>query len=163
MVAPLESPEMADFVALLDPINSLADTSEGFVWRLTGATDVRPYDDPLIIINMSVWESVEALKAFTYRSGHIAPLRDRTKWFERPTEAHLAMWWVPAGHIPTVQEAVDRLEHRRRHGDTDVAFSFTRLFPAPDEPAPATATAAAGYGRIGSGTADPSARGSDAA
>ncbi len=139
MMAPLDSPMMADFVAQLAPVNALADASEGFVWRLTEATDVRAYDDPLILINLSVWESIEALKAFTYKSGHIVPFRDRANWFERPAEAHFAMWWVPAGHIPSVQEAVERLDYRRKHGDTEFAFTFAKPFAAPANSMVATA------------------------
>ena len=134
MLGPLDSPVMAEFAAQLPTVNALADQSGGFVWRLTEATEVRPYDDPLILINLSVWESVEPLEAFTYKSAHVAPLRNRTKWFERPQQAHLALWWIPAGHIPSVREAVDRLEFRRKHGDTAVAFSFSKPYPEPEEP-----------------------------
>ena len=134
MLAPLDSPALADFVAQLAPVNDLADHSPGFVWRLQDATSVRPYDDPMILPNLSVWDSVETLKEFAYKSGHVVPLRDRAKWFERPQQAHLALWWIPAGHIPTVQEAVERLEFRRKHGDTAVAFSIATPYPAPDEP-----------------------------
>ena len=137
IVAPIDSPEMAGFVAQLQPINALADRSPGFVWRLQSAsgnaTEIQSYDDPRVAINMSVWESVETLKEFVYKSGHIAPLRDRLKWFEKPTEAHMAMWWIPAGHIPSVAEAKDRLEYRRKHGDTVVAFSFANPFPSPTD------------------------------
>ncbi|HYM06366.1 MAG TPA: DUF3291 domain-containing protein [Terriglobales bacterium] len=138
MIAPLDSSVMAGFVAQLQAVNALADTSPGFVWRLTtpegDATAVRAYEDPLILFNLSVWESVEALKDFTYASGHRGPLRDRAKWFEPPSQAHLALWWVPAGHIPGVEEAVERLEFRRAHGDTAVTFSFAKPHPMPDEP-----------------------------
>jgi hypothetical protein len=138
-VAPMDSPEMAGFVSQLKPINALADSSPGFVWRLQteagDATAIQPYDDPRININMSVWESVETLKDFVYKSGHIVPLRDRLKWFEKPSEAHLAMWWIPAGHIPSIAEARDRLQFRRTWGDTAVAFSFGSPYPAPHEPA----------------------------
>jgi hypothetical protein len=138
VVAPMDSPAMAGFVSQLQPINALADRSPGFVWRLQtasgDATAIQPYDDPRININMSVWESVESLKEFVYRSGHIVPLRDRLKWFEKPAEAHMAMWWIPAGHIPSVEEAKERLQFRRAQGDTAVAFSFANPFPAPEAP-----------------------------
>lgn len=138
IVAPIDSPEMAGFVSQLKPINALADCSPGFVWRLqteTGdATSIQPYDDPLIAINMSVWESVEALKQFVYKSAHIGPFRERLKWFEKPVEAHMALWWIPAGHIPSVEEAKDRLQFRRAWGDTAVAFSFANSYSAPDSP-----------------------------
>ena len=139
MRAPLDSPLMAEFAAQLSAVNRLADESPGFVWRLAtaegDATAVRAYDDPLILFNLSVWESVEALKNFTYGSSHLAVFRDRGKWFEKPAEAHLAMWWILAGKLPGVEEAVARLQFRREHGDTAAAFSFTRLFPQPEDPA----------------------------
>ena len=139
MLAPIDSPVMAGFVSQLPVINELADCSSGFVWRLQtaegDATAVRIYDDPLIIVNMSVWESIDSLRNFAYKSAHAGPLRDRLQWFERPKEAHLCMWWIPAGHIPTVEEGRDRLAFRRAHGDTPVAFSFAKPHPAPDEPA----------------------------
>lgn len=135
MRAPLDSPVMAGFVAQLDAINALADASPGFVWRLENATGVQAYQDPLILVNLSVWESVEALHDFAYQSAHRGPQRDRSQWFERPSQAHLALWWVPAGHIPSVAEARDRLEFRRAHGDSPVAFSIAKPFPPPDAPA----------------------------
>src|SRR5579872_3252067 len=137
-VAPMDSPEMAGFVSQLKPINALADRTPGFVWRLQtesgDATAILPYEDPRININMSVWESVESLRDFVYKSAHIAPLRDRLKWFEKPAEAHMAMWWIPAGHVPSVEEAKERLQFRRTRGDTAVAFSFANPHPAPEAP-----------------------------
>jgi hypothetical protein len=138
MVAPLDSPAMAGFVSQLDPINALADSSPGFVWRLQtdggSATAVQAYEDPRILINMSVWESVDALKNFVYRSGHLVPLRDRSQWFEKPAEAHLALWWIPAGHLPSVEEARERLEFRRTWGGSPLAFSFGKIHASPDSP-----------------------------
>lgn len=103
MLKPLDSPVMAGFVSQLPVLNALADGSPGFVWRLAGpegdATAVRAYNDPLILFNLSVWESLEALKAFTYNSGHLAAFRARAQWFERPTRAHMALWWVPVGPL----------------------------------------------------------------
>jgi hypothetical protein len=128
LIAPVDDPRIADFVAQLDTINALAERSEGFVWRLKSesgnATDVAYSDDPLIVVNMSVWESVEALKTFTYRSGHVSPLKDRARWFERPSQAHYCLWWIPAGHTPTVAEGRTRLDHYRAHGDSEYAFWF---------------------------------------
>jgi len=140
VLGPIGSPIMAGFVAQLDEINALAEATPGFVWRLkddTGdATNYRPYaDDPMMLMNMSVWESIESLRQYVYQSAHREPLRDRLQWFERPKEAHLALWWIPAGHIPSVEEAVKRLEFRRAHGDTQAAFSFSKPFPSPEEPA----------------------------
>ena len=109
LLAPLDSPQLADFVAALEPINELADRSPGFVWRLQtddgDATSIRAFDDDLLIVNMSVWESAEALADFTYRSDHLAVMRRRREWFEPMAEAHLVLWWVPAGHVPDVDEA----------------------------------------------------------
>ena len=137
VLAPLDDPLMAGFVDQLDPLNALADASPGFVWRLQDeagdATSIRVFEDDRILLNMSVWESLEALQEYVYRSAHLSPLRDRKRWFEVPGDAHLALWWVPAGHIPTPQEAKERLEHLRRHGPTPEAFTFKQAFPAPSE------------------------------
>ena len=134
--APLDSDLLADFVAQLDPVNALADSSPGFVWRLQtddgDATGVRGFDDDRLIVNMSVWESVEALAEFVYRSGHVGVMRRRREWMERLVH-HQALWWVPAGHVPAVAEAEERLAHLRRHGPTPHAFTFKRRFPAPGE------------------------------
>jgi hypothetical protein len=136
---PIDGEVMAGFVAQLPALNALADATPGFVWRLQSeqgnATSYQPYADPMILLNMSVWESLEALTQYTYHSGHLAVFRDRAQWFERLPEAHLALWWIPAGHIPTVEEGVERLAFRRSHGETPAAFSFSRPFPAPAEPA----------------------------
>lgn len=135
MRAPLTDPLMAGFVAQLDPINALADRSPGFVWRLQDdagdATSIRVFDDALILVNMSVWETLAALRAYVYRSAHLGALRDRKRWFELPDGPHLALWWIPAGHVPTPEEGKQRLEHLRRHGPTPDAFSFQHAFPAP--------------------------------
>lgn len=136
--AALDDPLMHGFVSQLPSINALADASPGFVWRMQSDSGdnlyVRPYDDPLIIFNLSVWESVEALKQYVYRSGHAGPVRDRRLWFEKMEEDHVALWWIPAGYIPSVDEAKERLDYRRRHGDSAIAFSFAHAFPMPAEP-----------------------------
>lgn len=133
--APIDAPETADFKNNLDRVNTLAEASPGFVWRLTGegndATDLVAFDDPLIITNMSVWESPAALGAFVYRSGHVEIMRRRAEWFE-PMDVFMALWWVPAGHEPTVAEAVGRLALLRRKGPGPEAFTFRELYPAPD-------------------------------
>ena len=135
LIQPIDDPATADFVAALDPVNALADEAPGFVWRLqddTGnATHILTTPDPLFIINMSVWESLEALSDFVYRTDHKDVLRRRREWFEKPVEAFLTLWWVPAGHIPTTDEALDRLAHLRQHGPTETAFTFRETFPAP--------------------------------
>ena len=133
--APLESPEIADFVALLDPINALADESPGFVWRLTGegnnATDVKAFGNTGIIVNMSVWRSLDDLRDFVYRSNHVDVLRRRREWFDKLAEAHLALWWLPAGRLPTVEEAEWRVGLLRSHGPTAEAFTFRSPFGPP--------------------------------
>ena len=137
MLAPIDNAVMADFVAQLPPINALADGSPGFVWRLQtesgDATSVKVYDDDMIIVNLTVWENVEALREFAYKSSHAGVMRDRKKWFEKFDGPYFAMWWVSVGHIPTPQEAKERLEHLREHGDSLYAFSFKNIFPAPTE------------------------------
>jgi Domain of unknown function (DUF3291) len=135
MVAPLDDPIMAGFVSQLEAVNAIADASPGFVWRLkddTGdATSMRVFDDDTVLVNMSVWESKDPLHQYVYRSGHGPALRDRAKWFARMTEAHLAMWWIPAGEKPTVEQAVERLLFLRAHGETPFAFTFRHAFDAP--------------------------------
>ena len=133
--APLGSPLLAEFVAALDPINELADRSPGFVWRLQteagDATAVRAFDDDMLIVNMSVWESVEALGAFTYRSAHREIMRRRRQWFERLSEPYLVLWWVGTGAIPSVGEAKERLAVLRRCGPSPEAFTFRSPYPPP--------------------------------
>ena len=132
LLAPVESPVIAGFVAQLEPINALADADPGMVWRLQtdagDATSIRPTEDDLFLINMSVWKSLQALRAFTYTTAHVHVLRERRSWFERLAEAHLVLWWVPAGHIPTIDDALDRLERLRRDGPTPAAFTFRTPF-----------------------------------
>jgi Domain of unknown function (DUF3291) len=134
--APPDDPIMAGFRTQLDPINALADRSPGFVWRLQtedgNAMAIRPYADERMAINMSVWESLEALQEFVYKSAHVAPLRDRKQWFEPIEGPILVLWWIPAGHIPTVEEARERLQHLKEHGPTPAAFTFRASLPAPD-------------------------------
>lgn len=132
---PLDDPMLADFVAGLDDINGLADRSDGFVWRLqTDAgdlTSVRPYDDPDVIVNLSVWTSLEALRAFAYRSGHLEFLRRRTEWFVPMPGDTVVAWWVPVGHRPDIAESIDRLARLNASGSTPDAFSMRRPFPPP--------------------------------
>ena len=133
--APLDSPELKDFVDNLDRINALAEGSPGFVWRLKGdgndATSLRPLGEE-IIVNMSVWRDVAALRDFAYRSGHVEIMRRRREWFTRMAEAYMVLWWVPAGHEPTMAEAVERLTLLRQQGPTAQAFTFGEAFSAPD-------------------------------
>lgn len=131
----MTSENMSGFVSRLDEINRLAESSKGFVWRLVGdgadATSIRAFDDPLLLVNVSVWEDLESLKAYAYQSAHVELIRDRDAWFHKLPEAHQALWWVPVGHTPTVEEAKARLEHIRAHGPTPTAFTFARAFPRP--------------------------------
>jgi hypothetical protein len=135
LIAPLDDPKIAEFVAQLEPINALADKAPGFVWRLQSesgnATDIAYNDDPFVIVNMSVWESVEVLREFAYKSDHMKVLRDRAKWFEKAAKPTYCLWWIPAGHIPTVAEGRERLEHYQTHGATQYSFWFSQQFPQP--------------------------------
>jgi len=133
--APIDDPRIADFVAQLDEINALAEASRGFVWRLKddsgNATAIPAFEDPQMIINMSVWESLEALREYTYRSDHTRVLTRRRDWFEKLDLPHLALWWIPTGTLPTVEEAKERLALLAAHGPTAEAFTFRERFPAP--------------------------------
>ncbi|MDA2805576.1 DUF3291 domain-containing protein [Nocardiopsis suaedae] len=134
--APLDDPSMADFAAALDPINALADASPGFVWRYTdeGANDAsasRPFG-PDLLVNLSVWEDVESLRSYTYgNSGHLDYLRRRREWFAPLGRPGLVLWWVPAGTLPTLSEAGERLERLTANGPGPKAFTFRSPFPAP--------------------------------
>ena len=136
MLAPIDDPTMADFVAQLPQINALAEQSPGFIWRLQSesgdATSIKVYDDDMIIINLTVWESVEALREYVYRSAHHGVLRESKRWFEKFDGPYYALWWVPAGHLPTPEEGKERLEYLRAHGDTSQAFSFKHVFARPE-------------------------------
>ena len=133
MNAPLDSAEMSDFVARIAETNALADRSPGFVWRLAtdagDATYLRPYDDDRILFNMSVWQSVETLRAYVYSSAHTEVMRRRHRWFAKFQGAYLALWWVPAGHVPSMDEAKSRLARLDREGPSPLAFTFKALFP----------------------------------
>lgn len=144
MKQPLDAPEMADFVGNLDRINALAEQSPGYVWRLQtedgDATAVRPLGDDTLV-NLSVWRDVAALQDYVYRSAHVEIMRRRNEWFDRLQEAFVVLWWVPAGHRPTVDEAVARLQLLRADGPTPRAFGFKSPFPPPgaavaERPAP---------------------------
>ena len=139
LLAPLDSPQLSGFVSRLDEVNALAEAAPGFVWRLTdegsnNATAVPIDDDGMFIVNLSVWVSIEALRAFAYSGAHLEVFKQRGEWFSRLKEAATAMWWVPAGHRPTVAEARDRLAHLRAHGPSAFAFPFGAPFPAPADP-----------------------------
>lgn len=130
--APMDDPLIDDFRNNLDRINALAEASPGFVWRLQddsgNATGITPYDDEMVIPNLAVWDSIDALADFTYRSGHLELLRRRRDFFEEHELPYLCLWWIPEGTLPTVEEAVVRLDHLREHGPTPTAFTFRHRF-----------------------------------
>ncbi len=136
LAAPLDSPQLKDFVDNLDRINALAEGSPGFVWRLVGdgndATSLRPLGDN-VLVNMSVWRDPAALREYVYRSAHAPIMKRRREFFTRMGDAHMVLWWVPAGHQPTIAEAVARLTLLRERGATPDAFTFGEVFAAPDE------------------------------
>ena len=135
LAAPIDAPESAEFREALDRINALAEASPGFVWRATGqgfdseapAGDI----DPMILANLSVWESAEALAAFAYRSAHGGFVRRGRLWFEPATQPQIVLWWIAASHIPSRAEAFGRLDHLRAHGPSVHAFDFKSRVPAP--------------------------------
>ena len=134
--APREDPAIAEFMAGLDPVNARADAADGFVWRLQteegNATSITPTDDPQWIINLSVWTGLEELRSFVYRDAeHLRYLRRRREWFEKVNTV-LVLWWVPAGHVPSIDEALARLAHLEAHGPAPHAFTFRAAYPAPD-------------------------------
>lgn len=133
---PVDDPRVAEFMVNLDPINALAEDSPGFVWRLQddsgNATAIRAFDDELILPNFSVWESLEALKAYVFKSDHARFVRRRREWFQAMDDLPvLTMWWIPAGHIPTLEEAKKRIDHLAANGPTEHAFSFHPTFSPP--------------------------------
>jgi hypothetical protein len=137
--APLDAPEMAGFVVALDPVNRLAEASPGFVWRLRsseahGATVLEDGSSPMIV-NLSVWESYEALHAFVYRSPHGGYLRRRAHWFLPGRQPSTVLWWVEAGERPEVDEALRRLRYLRAHGPSPQAFTLRRRFEPDGRPA----------------------------
>ncbi|MZE81212.1 DUF3291 domain-containing protein [Streptomyces xinghaiensis] len=148
LLAPLDSPQLQDFVDGLDPVNATADASEGFRWRLQSdsgnATEVPVLGDDWLIVNLTVWRDLDSLTRFMYDGLHRDLMRRRREWFERLAEAVTALWWVPAGHRPSVAEAEERLTHLRRHGPTPYAFGLRSAFPpGPASPVPGTAEATA--------------------
>ena len=146
---PLDAPLLADFMAALEPVNAAADAAPGFVWRLQDAsgdaTGIRGFGGgDRLIVNLTVWTSLEALRAFTYEDPqHLAVMRRRRGWFER-LALHAGLWWVPAGHLPDVPEAEARMAHLAEHGPTPHAFGFPSAFPAPGAPTEPEAEVEAG-------------------
>ena len=133
LLKPIDHPQIADFVNNLDEINLLAEKSDGFVWRLkddesNNATSLNPFNDPMLIVNMSVWEDVESLKKYVYQSDHVKVFTRRKEWFEKPTKAHMALWWVEKGKVPTATEGKERLEYLQNNGSSPVTFSFSKIY-----------------------------------
>lgn len=140
LAAPQGDPQVQPFFDALDRINALADAHPGFVWRLQSdsgnATDIQPTDDPRFIVNLSVWQDADSLFDFVYRSAHTQVMARRRQYFERFAGAYQALWWVPAGHTPSVDEGLARLWRLDRYGPTPQAFTFKARFPAPDAAGP---------------------------
>lgn len=133
--APLDAVENAEFASVLEAVNQIAEVSPGFVWRLKSDDDlsasyVQVYDDPNLIVNYSIWTDMDSLRHFTYRSGHGAYFRRRREWFEEGS-SKIVCWWVPAGEVPGVHEALRRLEMLEKNGPSAAAFTFTESFPPP--------------------------------
>ena len=130
----MDDPIMARFKEQLDDVNVLAESSAGFVWRLkdeTGnATDIQAFDDPKMIVNMSVWDNVSALEGFVFNGYHLEVMKNRREWFNKMATVHMVLWWIPVGHIPTVEEAKARLDYLQAHGSTPYAFTFRQKFEA---------------------------------
>ncbi|MGY4531915.1 hypothetical protein ACVW0Y_001031 [Pseudomonas sp. TE3786] len=133
--APLDDPLMRGFVEQLDPINQLAERSPGFVWRLQteegDATSIQLFDDPRIIVNLSLWVSYEALKDYVYSGDHLTVLKAKKSWMEKLDTPSLALWWLPAGQLPTPEEAQRRLQQLEKNGPSAAVFTFARPYPAP--------------------------------
>jgi hypothetical protein len=133
--ADMASDLMQGFVSRLDEINTLADGADGFIWRLKedsgSATAIRVFDDPLLLINMSVWANLDALKHYVYKSFHVDLIKDRDAWFNKLGQSHQALWWIPVGHIPNVEEAQKKLEYIRKFGPSAEAFTFAKPHPMP--------------------------------
>ena len=130
-----DSEIMKGFVDRLDEINGIADNSPGFLWRLQteegDATGIQAFDDPLLLVNVSVWENIDSLKRFVYKSLHVELIQDRDAWFEKLPESHQALWWVAEGHRPSVEEAKAKLRYLQANGPSEVAFTFARSFAPP--------------------------------
>ena len=156
--APFDSPELAEFLEQVDAINAPADQSPGFIWRLQtpegNTTGVRINDDDRLFLNLTVWESVEALREYAYRSGHIDVMRRRKEWFVPYGSNYLAMWWVPAVTLPTVDEGLARIEYIDEYGASAHAFGFRQQFPPESQGSTARRLATIDGSASGSGDDD---------
>lgn len=128
----LDTPEIKEFVDNLEPVNQLAESTEGYIWRLKDeqgdATNIKAFSDPDIIVNMSVWRCIDSLKNFMFRTHHRDFLRRKKEWFHNIEEDSYVLWWVNDDHIPTIEEGIEKLEYLRKNGDTPNAFSFKSNF-----------------------------------
>ena len=135
--AGIDDPIMKEFVDNLDAINRLAETSAGFIWRLksddNNATSFNPYNDEQVIINISVWENIESLENYVFKTLHADFLRRRKEWFQKFGKVTTAMWWIREGEFPSVEEAVDKLARLQQEGPTSSIFDFKSKFPPPTE------------------------------
>lgn len=149
LIAPEGDPRVQDFFDSLDPINALADASPGFLWRLEGyggnATNLDVAGDERVIVNMSAWNGIEALRQFVYQSAHRPVMVRRREWFERPESCYQALWWIPAGKWPTPEEGLARLKHLEQFGPTHHAFTFKSNFAPPSANQRPGRTGAAGF------------------
>ena len=137
---PLDHEETAEFVEALEPVNAMAEACDGYIWRLrddygqsSSFVQVDGIDDPLEIVNYSIWRDLESLEQFVYKSAHAGYLRRRADWFERSDQASSACWWTPAGTIPSVASAYQRLVHLRTNGPSPEAWPLNRPHPPPDQ------------------------------
>jgi len=134
--APLDSPVMADFLHRLDAVNAAADGNPDFVWRLRtsegNSVAIRAFDDERILFNLSVWRTIEGLQRYVDSAQHLEVFQSRRDWFEQPTRSPIALWWIPAGEIPTIEEGRRRLELLWAQGPTRYAFTFRSAFAAPE-------------------------------
>jgi hypothetical protein len=136
MKAPSDSPTMKEFMDNLNPVNAIADASPGFIWRLQdengNATGIKPFDDPLVLVNLSVWTDMDSLKNYMLRTGHVDFLKRRYEWFEKMSGPNHVMWWVDNDHTPTLFEAKEKLNYLMKFGDTPDAFSMRRPYSSDD-------------------------------
>lgn len=132
----INDPIMKEFVDNLDQVNQLAEDSDGFVWRLkddsNNAASFNPYNDEQVIINISVWDNVETLQHYVYKTFHSDFVKRRKEWFKKYGQAHYALWWIKEGEFPTIEEAVKKLDYLQQHGATEQVFSFAKPFPKPN-------------------------------
>ena len=131
----MNDPVMKEFVDNLTMVNTIAETSEGFIWRLKDDSDnstaFNPFNDERIIVNMSVWENIESLETFMYKTTHVEFLKRRREWFHRYGKVYTAMWWIEANQFPSIQQAIENLDYLEKHGPTEKVFDFKKKFPEP--------------------------------